>query len=67
MWAEDVGHIYHRQYRQAFESRVFSWKDKAGSGRLTGKAIRPDGTRIVFSVRSAPENAAADDSVLGPQ
>src|SRR5206468_2645265 len=49
MWAEDVGHIYHRQYRQAFESRIFSWKDKAASGKLTSKAVRPDGTRIVVS------------------
>lgn len=55
MWAEDVGQIYHRQYRQAFESRVFPWKDSAVSGKLTSKAVRPDGTRIVFLVRSAPD------------
>ncbi len=59
MWAEDVGHVYHRQYRQAFESRVFSWKDKAASGKLTGTTTRADGTRAVFSVRSA-----ADDKSL---
>lgn len=56
MWAEDVGHMYHRRYRQAFESRVFSWNNQATSGTLSSKAIRPSGTRIVFSVRSAPDN-----------
>ncbi len=56
IWAEDVGHIYHRQYRQAFESRVFSWKGRAALGNLTSKAVRPDGTRVQFYVRSAPEN-----------
>lgn len=56
MWAGDVGHIYHRRYRQAFESRVFSWKGKAASGKLMCKAVRPDGTRIVVSVRSAPDD-----------
>lgn len=56
MWATDVGHLYHRQYRQAFESRVLTWNDKAASGKLTTKAIRPEGTRIVFSMRSAPDN-----------
>lgn len=55
MWAEDVGHIYHRRYRQAFESRVFSWNGKVTSGNLTGEATRPAGTRVVFFVRSAPE------------
>lgn len=55
IWAEDVGHIYDRQYRQAFESRVFAWKDKATSGRLTHKTSLPDGTRVVFLVRSAPD------------
>ncbi len=56
IWAEDVGQIYHRRYRQAFESRVLSWKSPATSGKLADKASRPDGTRVVFFVRSAPEN-----------
>lgn len=56
IWAEDVGHIYHRQYRQAFQSRIFSWTGKATSGHLTSEASLPDGTRVVFFVRSAPEN-----------
>lgn len=56
IWAEDVGHIYHRQYRQAFESRVFAWRGKAASGILTSEATRPEGTRIEFFVRSAPES-----------
>jgi len=51
-----VGHIYHHGYRQAFESRVFSWQDKAASGKLTCKVSLAPGTRIVFSVRSATDN-----------
>ncbi len=62
IWAGDIGHIYHRQYRQAFESRVFSWNEKARSGKLSSKAERPDGTKIVFAVRSA-----ADDESLAKQ
>jgi hypothetical protein len=66
MWAEDVGHIYDRKYRQAFESRVFSWKDQAASGKLTSKATRPQGTRLVFSVRSAPDNESLAERPWSP-
>lgn len=56
MWAEDVGHIYHRRYQQAFESRVFSWQDKAQSARIIAQASQPEGTRIELSVRTAPNS-----------
>lgn len=58
IWAEDVGHIYDRQNRQAFESRVFEWKSKATAGKLTAKAATPKGTRLEFAVRSATTRAA---------
>ncbi len=55
MWAADVGHIYHRQYRQAFESRVFSWENQAVTGRLTFVAKQPEGTQVALWIRSAPD------------
>lgn len=57
IWAEDVGHIYDRKYRQAFESRVFSWDGKVSSGRLKHKAQSPEGASIAFLVRSAANDA----------
>lgn len=57
LWAEDVGHIYDRKYRQAFESRVFEWKDKASAVSLTAKAMSPDKTKVQFYVRSAADKA----------
>lgn len=66
IWAGDVGHIHHRQYRQAFESRVFTWKEQLASGTLKSKAVRPDGTQIVFSVRSAPRDESLTDHPWSP-
>lgn len=57
LWAEDIGHIYDRNYRQAFESRVFEWKDKAISVSLASKATFPDKTKVQFYVRSAADKA----------
>jgi hypothetical protein len=54
IWAQDVGHIYHRSYRQAYESRVFSWDGPVRSVRIADKSSTPAGTSIVRSVRSAP-------------
>ena len=53
MWAEDIGHIYHRKYRHSFESRVLTWDKPVRSGKLTSHAKAPAGTRMVFAVRTA--------------
>jgi hypothetical protein len=53
IWATDVGHIYHRKYQHAFESRVFDWSGKMSGGTLSVKATSPPGTRLEFFVRAA--------------
>jgi len=55
IWAQDVGHIYHRSYRQAYESRVFSWEGPVGGARIATNSSIPPGTSIVLSARSAPD------------
>ncbi|MDB5390392.1 MAG: hypothetical protein JWM11_6038, partial [Planctomycetaceae bacterium] len=58
MWAEDVGHLYDRKYRQAFESRIFEWSGKAGSATLIAKTTTPEKTSLKFAIRFAPTKAA---------
>jgi len=55
LWAEDVGHLYHRQYRHAFESRIHEWKEPVSSLKLSSKLTAPEGTRMEFAVRSAAD------------
>jgi hypothetical protein len=54
IWAEDVGHLYHRKYRQAYESRAFHWNEPRGSGTIVLKGTTPTGTRLETEVRAAP-------------
>ena len=57
LWAEDIGHIYDRKYRQAFESRIFEWDDQVDGVTLTRKINLPQNTNVQFYVRSAPDKA----------
>lgn len=54
MWVEDMGHIYDRSYVQRYESSVFCYDKSVETGQLTYNADKPDGTELIFSVRSAP-------------
>ena len=54
MWNEDMGHIYNRKWEQTYVSSVFTWKQDTKKGKLTFKANVPGGSKLVFSVRSAP-------------
>ena len=60
MWAQDVGHIYHRRWEQTYESSLFRWDRSLGSGRLNFKAKVPTGARFSFSVRSAASETAIE-------
>ncbi len=60
MWAQDVGHIYHRKWEQTYQSSLFHWDRSLGSGRLNFKAEVPTGTRVSFSVRSAASESAIE-------
>ena len=53
IWAQDVGHIYHRRLEQTYRSSLFQWNHSLRSGRLNFKAEVPKGARLSFSVRSA--------------
>lgn len=53
IWAEDVGHILDRKYRQRFESRPFETRPKAAVGSLSAKATVSTGTRLEFEIRTA--------------
>lgn len=53
MWATDVGHLYHREYRHAFESRIFHWNVPVSSGTLEADASIPTGAKLELFVRSA--------------
>lgn len=52
MWAQDMGHIYDRKHRQRYESSVFEWDNPLLSGRLSYEAKIPEGTKLIFAVRS---------------
>lgn len=60
MWAQDVGHIYHRRWEQTYRSSLFHWDRSLGSGRLNFKADVPTGARVSFSVRSAASAGAVE-------
>ena len=60
MWAQDVGHIYHRKWEQTYRSSIFNWDRSLGSGRLNFKAEVPTGARVSFSVRSAASEAGIE-------
>jgi hypothetical protein len=66
MYAQDVGHIYHRKWEQTYESSVFEWDHPATSGELSEKADRPEGTQLIFAVRSAPAHADLKDRPWQP-
>lgn len=53
MWNEDMGHIYDRSYRQAYESSIFELDNSASGGKLTYDAEIPEGTELQFEVRSS--------------
>lgn len=53
MWMADMGHIYDRKHRQCYESSIFEWGRPKRTGRLTCQAEIPDGTKLVFAIRSA--------------
>lgn len=54
MYVGDMGHIYNRSYEQQYESSVFSYDQPVETGQLTYNAAMPEGTELVFFVRSAP-------------
>ncbi|HEY0982457.1 FG-GAP repeat domain-containing protein [Schlesneria sp.] len=66
LWAADIGHIYNRKYRHAFESRVFEWSDKANSVHLSAKVTLPEKTLAQFSVRSAADKSKLDKAAWTP-
>ena len=53
MWLQDMGHIYHRNWQQTYDSSVFTFPRPASAGKLTFKAQTPEGTRLTFSIRAA--------------
>lgn len=55
LWAEDVGHIYDRKYRQSFTSRIFNTRKKVRSLRLKYTGETPDRSRLEFFVKFAAE------------
>jgi len=57
MYRAEVGHIYDRSYRQTYASRVFRWSDARSAGSMTVQAQTPGGSRLLWSVRSAPTEA----------
>ena len=58
MYSVDMGNIYDRSYVQQYESSVFSYDWPVETGRLTYKAEMPEGTELVFFIRSAPGEKA---------
>lgn len=61
MWLQDMGHIYHRRWEQAYESSVRKLERGYASGTLTYAADVPAGTRIGFAVRSAKTRPALNE------
>ncbi len=57
MWLQDMGHIYDRAWRQRYDSSVFRWDRAVKRGKLTCKADMPKGTKLTFTVRSAPRES----------
>jgi len=53
MWAQDVGNVYDRSYRETFESRVLSWAGRVKRGRMRIRAAVPRGGGLSMAVRSA--------------
>ncbi len=53
MWAQDVGNVYDRSYRETFESRVLGWAGPARRGRMRIRAAVPRGGGLSMAVRSA--------------
>ena len=60
MWLQDMGHIYHRRWEQAYRSSTFRWGKPAASGELTSETDVPEGTAVRFHVRSAAEESGVD-------
>jgi len=54
MYVQDMGHIYHRKWKQVYQSSVFDWDQLAVGGRLTAVAKTPGKTVLKFAVRSGP-------------
>ena len=61
MWQEDIGHIYHRGWTQAYRSSVFTWNRPRNSGHLSFKADVPHGTQLGFAVRTATAESQLTD------
>lgn len=53
MWIQDVGHIYHRQWQQTYQSSIFNWDELASEGFLRFQAALPQGTHLNFEIRSS--------------
>ena len=53
MYVEDMGHIYSRKYQQRYESSVFEWNQESAKGVLGCEYEKPEGTNLIFYVRSA--------------
>jgi len=61
MYVEDMGHIYSRKYQQRYESSVFEWNQEGANGVLVCEAEKPEGTKLVFSVRSASDKESLEN------
>jgi hypothetical protein len=63
-WSQnvDMGHIYDRSWRQTYESSVFKWDKKRGGGILEFVADIPEGTRVIFEIRSAAKSSGLHEA-----
>ncbi len=57
MWLQDMGHIYHRNWSQTYESSVCPLDRPASTGRLRREADVPTGATLAFEVRTAENKA----------
>jgi len=54
MWAQDMGHIYDRSWKQTYTSSVHRWNRESSSAEITYRAEVPEGTDLRLAVRAAP-------------
>ena len=52
IYLTDVGHIYDRSWRQAYDSSLFHWDGDRSGGRLQAKAETSAHSRLSFRIRS---------------
>ena len=55
MWAADVGHIADRQYRQRYESTVFTLSAPASMGQLHWQSTMPVEASVAWQLRAAAD------------